>query len=182
MIYIFVITLVNYIDSRYPLDLGRKRPFTEEAQNTREENEILMGPFWTFSMIIFTFITLELIDTSSVKEFWSSIGIYLARDAHHHIKNNSEFAVLLEADYDYNILESADDIKLSFMMTIRGIKITRDDLAIWFINVIGSSNILRLKSKDGHAGLVCLCRKAIQNKLMKKIKKINKDFKFELSS
>ncbi|GBC04140.1 hypothetical protein RclHR1_05530009 [Rhizophagus clarus] len=107
---ISIIPTISTID-KY---LGRKRPFTEEVITSWQY--IVHGPLEIYTVLtvkeqlekegyVCIYITLELIDTSSVKEFWSSIGIYLARDAHHHIKNNSEFAVLLEAD----CIESSDD-------------------------------------------------------------------------
>jgi hypothetical protein len=97
--------------------------------------------------------------------FWSSFVSCLANNAPQYfkdstiIKTGSDFSKLFEANKwkrkvvlfvdKYDTLESADDkIISSFLKTVRGIKATKDNYAIWSINAIGPFSILHLSSKE----------------------------------
>ncbi|GBC02456.1 hypothetical protein RclHR1_04630012 [Rhizophagus clarus] len=182
------------------------------------------------------YVTLEAVNVDSKELFWISFGNSIIRNGHHLIKNrtiktDSDFHdmfsinkweakktnVVIFVD-EYDKLERAnDDIKASFLETVRAIKTTKEDYVIWSINAIGPFSILHLNSKkvttspfnvrdpyhnpnftreqvqdlyekfqkherinidqeiindihmrtNGHAGLVCLCGKAIETDLLK---------------
>ncbi|PKC14323.1 hypothetical protein RhiirA5_371546 [Rhizophagus irregularis] len=181
------------------------------------------------------YVTLEGVNISTTDIFWSSLGTKLAINApnyfkYNEVKSSDDFmfkfrksnwesdVVFFIDEYDV-LLEANDDIKSSFLGTIRNIKNSKRDYAILSSVAIGPLSILFLKSdkinvppfnvikpfrnpnftlaqveslykeyeddnkltivpeviKDiyeqtnGHAGLVCLCGRAIQNNLEKKL-------------
>src|ERR1043165_4251710 len=104
-----------------------------------------------------------MVDVKSEEKFWSSFGRCLIRAAPQHIKNHiksgNDFAdlfltsgwkkrVVLFID-EYDKLERAnDDVRASFLETVRSIKTSKDIFAIWSINVVGPFSILHLSSKE----------------------------------
>ncbi|PKC02781.1 hypothetical protein RhiirA5_424742 [Rhizophagus irregularis] len=154
------------------------------------------------------YVTLEGVNISTTDIFWSSLGTKLAINApnyfkYNEVKSSDDFmfkfrksnwesdVVFFIDEYDV-LLEANDDIKSSFLGTIRNIKNSKRDYAILSSVAIGPLSILFLKSDkinvppfnvikpfrnpnftlaqtNGHAGLVCLCGRAIQNNLEKKL-------------
>ncbi|CAG8513272.1 10522_t:CDS:2 [Paraglomus brasilianum] len=183
---------------------------------------------------ICVYITLELINMESVDKFWISLGhSFETNDTSNidfaGIKSASEFARLLGKDRckkevvlfvdEYDVLyEADDDVRASFLGTIRGIKNAKRNYSLWSSVAVGPFSILHLSSNksmspfnvkdpfqnpnftkeqvqslyrdfahdynfiidpaiiediytrtNGHAGLVCLCGKAIYIDLIRKL-------------
>ncbi|GET51179.1 P-loop containing nucleoside triphosphate hydrolase protein [Rhizophagus irregularis DAOM 181602=DAOM 197198] len=126
------------------------------------------------------YVTLEGVNISTTDIFWSSLGTKLAINApnyfkYNEVKSSDDFmfkfrksnwesdVVFFIDEYDV-LLEANDDIKSSFLGTIRNIKNSKRDYAILSFVAIGY-----YEQTNGHAGLVCLCGRAIQNNLEKKL-------------
>ncbi|PKY52660.1 hypothetical protein RhiirA4_425443 [Rhizophagus irregularis] len=92
--------------------------------------------------------------------------------------------VLLIDEFD-KLYEADEDVRSSCLETFRSMISSRDNYAMWSIVAISTFSILYLKSKKvitpfniiediynqttGHAGLVCLCGRSIQNNLVEEI-------------
>ncbi|EXX70530.1 hypothetical protein RirG_086580 [Rhizophagus irregularis DAOM 197198w] len=108
------------------------------------------------------YVTLEGVNISTTDIFWSSLGTKLAINApnyfkYNEVKSSDDFmfkfrksnwesdVVFFIDEYDV-LLEANDDIKSSFLGTIRNIKNSKRDYAILSFVAIGPLSILFLKS------------------------------------
>ncbi|CAB4378940.1 unnamed protein product [Rhizophagus irregularis] len=155
------------------------------------------------------YVSLERVNISTTDIFWSSLGAALSINAPKYfklneVKSSDDFmfkfrksnwesdVVFFIDEYDV-LLEANDDVKFSFLGTIRNIKNSKRDYAMLSFVAIAIRNpnftLAQVESlykeyeddnkltivpeviKDiyeqtnGHAGLVCLCGRAIQNNL-----------------
>ncbi|RGB38482.1 hypothetical protein C1646_665357 [Rhizophagus diaphanus] len=151
-------------------------------------------------------ISFERINMNIIDTFWSAVGVELCIRSPQHfglndVKSADDFklkfrkelwndkhVVLFIDEYD-KLFGANDDVKSSFLGTIRGIKNAKRSYALWNPNftlaqveslykAYGNDAKLTIAPEvikdiyertNGHAGLVCLCGKAINYSLEKKL-------------
>ncbi|CAG8637479.1 3564_t:CDS:2, partial [Ambispora gerdemannii] len=109
-------------------------------------------------------LCLHISNIKSVDEFWQTLGTHLYLDTLQYIGLNTinsasdfdlifqksnwkNYVVILTNEFD-KLYIAKDDVKSSFFETIRGIKATKGNYAIWSVVAIGPFSILHLNSDN----------------------------------